>query len=79
MPDLTEKEYDALDEYYTKNTVMPTGKPGFFAIRQAAERRKTSMSNWTGNTVRPLENAYPESSFPVFCAVKDNPSIEPKE
>jgi hypothetical protein len=36
MPDLTDKEYDALDEYYTKNTVMPIGKPGFFAARKAA-------------------------------------------
>jgi hypothetical protein len=32
MADLTEKEYDALDEYYTKNTIMPVlGKPGYFA------------------------------------------------
>jgi hypothetical protein len=33
MPDLTEKEYDALDEYWTKNTpkVSGDGKSGFFA------------------------------------------------
>jgi hypothetical protein len=32
MPDLTDEEYDALDEYYTKNTVMPDiTRPGFFA------------------------------------------------
>jgi hypothetical protein len=31
MTDLTDEEYDALDEYYTKNTIMPVGKPGFFA------------------------------------------------
>jgi hypothetical protein len=31
MADLTDEEYDALDEYYTKNTIMPIGKPGFFA------------------------------------------------
>jgi hypothetical protein len=36
MPDLTEKEYAALDEYYTDNTVMPVGKPGFFAARTAS-------------------------------------------
>ena len=32
MPDLTEEEYDALDEYYTKNTpkVSGDGKSGFF-------------------------------------------------
>ena len=32
MNDLTDEEYDALDEYLTKNTIMPdTSKPGFFA------------------------------------------------
>jgi hypothetical protein len=36
MKDLTDKEYDALDEYYTKNTVMPSGKPGLFARRKWA-------------------------------------------
>jgi hypothetical protein len=32
MPDLTEEEYDALDEYYTKNPpkVSGKGKSGFF-------------------------------------------------
>jgi hypothetical protein len=32
MPDLTEEEYDALDEYYTKNPpkVSGDGKSGFF-------------------------------------------------
>jgi hypothetical protein len=32
MPDLTEEEYDALDEYYTKNPPKVTGdgKSGFF-------------------------------------------------
>ena len=32
MPDLTEEEYDALDEYYTKNppAVSGDGKSGFF-------------------------------------------------
>jgi hypothetical protein len=30
--DYTDEEYDAMDEYYTKNTVMPVnGKPGVFA------------------------------------------------
>jgi hypothetical protein len=29
---MTDEEADALDEYYTQNTVMPdSGKPGFFA------------------------------------------------
>jgi len=36
MPDLTEKEYDALDEYWTKNTpkVGPNGT-GFVSRREA--------------------------------------------
>jgi hypothetical protein len=28
MEGLTDEEYDALDEYYTENTIMPSGKPG---------------------------------------------------
>ena len=33
MPDLTDEEYDALDEYWTKNTpkLSGNGKRGFFA------------------------------------------------
>ena len=33
MPDLTDEEYDALDEYYTKNPpkLSGNGKSGFFA------------------------------------------------
>ncbi|MCL2187077.1 MAG: hypothetical protein FWB86_14695 [Treponema sp.] len=33
MPDLTDEEYDALDEYYTKNPpkLSGNGKNGFFA------------------------------------------------
>ena len=33
MPDLTDEEYDALDEYWTKHTpkVSGNGKSGFFA------------------------------------------------
>jgi hypothetical protein len=36
MPDLTEEEYDALDEYWTKNTpkVGPNGT-GFISRREA--------------------------------------------
>ena len=35
MPDLTDEEYDALDEYYTKNPpkLSGNGKSGFFAKR----------------------------------------------
>ncbi|MDR2662392.1 MAG: hypothetical protein LBC31_05285 [Treponema sp.] len=37
MPDLTEEEYDALDEYWTKNTPrIDTGKPGFATRRMGA-------------------------------------------
>jgi hypothetical protein len=40
MPDLTEEEYDALDEKWTKTTPKtgPNGT-GFFAQRKAAEAR----------------------------------------
>jgi len=42
MPDLTEEEYDALDEKWTKNppTPGPNGT-GFFAQRKAAARSIT--------------------------------------
>jgi hypothetical protein len=37
MVDLTEEEYDALDEYWTKNTpVIDTGKSGFVTRRMGA-------------------------------------------
>jgi hypothetical protein len=36
MPDLTEEEYDALDEHWTKNTPkIDTSKPGFVTRRMA--------------------------------------------
>ena len=44
MPDLTDEEYDALDEYYTKNPpkVDPTKNgTGFFTRRTAAARTIT--------------------------------------
>jgi hypothetical protein len=35
--DYTDEEYDALDEYYTKNTVMPSGgRPGLLSRRKQA-------------------------------------------
>jgi hypothetical protein len=37
MPGMTDEEADNLDEYYTKNTIMPVpDKPGFFARQKAA-------------------------------------------
>ncbi|MDR1587794.1 MAG: hypothetical protein LBS57_10090 [Treponema sp.] len=37
MPDLTEEEYDALDEHWTKNTPkIDTSKPGFATRRMGA-------------------------------------------
>jgi hypothetical protein len=41
MPDLTDEEYDTLDEYYTKNPpkLSGNGKSGFFAKR--AEKGST--------------------------------------
>ena len=52
MPDLTDEEYDALDEYYTKNPpkLSGNGKSGFFA--KHAERGSTLIfiddlsANW---------------------------------
>jgi hypothetical protein len=35
--DYTNEEYDALDEYYTKNTIMPSGKPGLLTRRKRAK------------------------------------------
>jgi hypothetical protein len=45
MPDLTEEEYDALDEKWTKNppTPGPNGT-GFFARRKAAEAARSALS-----------------------------------
>jgi len=39
MPDLTNEEYDALDEYYTKNPprLSGNGKSGFFARHSEKE------------------------------------------
>ena len=52
MPDLTEEEYNALDEYYTKNPpkLSGNGKSGFFA--KHAEKGNTLIfvddlcANW---------------------------------
>ncbi|MCL2215369.1 MAG: hypothetical protein FWC06_09250 [Treponema sp.] len=52
MPDLTDEEYDALDEYYTKNPpkLSGNGKSGFFA--KHAEKGNTLIfvddlsANW---------------------------------
>jgi len=44
MPDLTDEEYDALDEYYTKNPPKVDPKKngtGFFTKRTAAARTIT--------------------------------------
>jgi hypothetical protein len=36
MAELTDKDYDALDEYYTNNTIMPDmSKPGYFSAHKA--------------------------------------------
>jgi hypothetical protein len=41
--DYTDEEYDALDEYYTKNTIMPVGgKPGAFT-RWKQRQEKSAM------------------------------------
>jgi hypothetical protein len=36
MAELIDKDYDALDEYYTKNTIMPDmSKPGYSSAHKA--------------------------------------------
>jgi hypothetical protein len=49
-------------------------------IEKAARRRKTSISNWIGDTIKiVLENDYPEGFFELFGAIKDDTFIEPEE
>jgi hypothetical protein len=49
-------------------------------IEQAARRRKTSISNWVGDTIKTvLKNDYPEGFFELFGAIKDDTFIEPEE
>jgi hypothetical protein len=31
MKEMTDEEAEYWDDYYTKNTIMPTDKPGYFA------------------------------------------------
>jgi hypothetical protein len=36
MIPLTDEDYDVLDDYYTKNTIMPDmSKPGYFSVHKA--------------------------------------------
>jgi hypothetical protein len=35
MPDMTEEEYDALDELWTRTTPKLSGKPGYFTTHMA--------------------------------------------
>ena len=54
MPDLTEEEYDALDEKWTKNPPKPgPNGTGFFAQRKAALAAQSALSitvdSFTGN------------------------------
>jgi hypothetical protein len=66
MPDLTDEEYDALDEYYTKNTpkLSGNGKGGFFA--KHAEKGSTLIfvddlsANWLRIKAE-VDNTTPEA------------------
>jgi len=54
MRDLTEEEYDALDEKWTKNPPKPgPNGTGFFAQRKAAQAAQSALSitvdSFTGN------------------------------
>jgi hypothetical protein len=44
--DYTDDEYRAMDEYYTKNTIMPVGgKPGVFARHQRDTVMMVALDN----------------------------------
>ena len=54
MPDLTDEEYDALDEYYTKNPpkLSGDGKSGFFAKQAAKGNTLIFVDNLSANWLR---------------------------
>jgi hypothetical protein len=45
MPRMTEDEADALDDFFTNNTIMPSGKPGFFARQKGMLLAVDSISS----------------------------------
>ena len=51
MPDLTDEEYDALDEYYTKNPpkLSGNGKSGFFAKQAEKDNTLIFVDNLSAN------------------------------
>ncbi|GMO22173.1 MAG: hypothetical protein Ta2B_01060 [Termitinemataceae bacterium] len=63
MPDLTEEEYDALDEKWTKNppTPGPNGT-GFFAQRKAALTAQSARSITVLQTAPSANTAAPPIS-----------------
>jgi len=54
MPDLTDEEYDALDEYYTKNPpkLSGNGKSGFFAKQAEKGNTLIFIDNLSANWLR---------------------------
>ena len=54
MPDLTDEEYDALDEYYTKNPpkLSGNGKSGFFAKQTEKGNTLIFIDNLSANWLR---------------------------
>jgi len=54
MPDLTDEEYDALDEYYTKNPpkLSGNGKSGFFAKHAEKGNTLIFIDNLSANWLR---------------------------
>lgn len=54
MKDLTEEEYDALDELYTRTTPEISGKPGYYTthIMPLIEERKAREAAEAEETVR---------------------------
>jgi hypothetical protein len=66
MPDLTDEEYDALDEYYTKNPpkLSGNGKSGFFAKHSEKGNTLISIDDLSANWLRikaEADNTTPET------------------
>jgi len=65
MPDLTDEEYDALDEYYTKNPpkLSGNGKSGFFAKHTEKGNTLIFVDDLSANWLRikaEVDNTTPE-------------------
>jgi hypothetical protein len=65
MADLTEEEYDALDEYWTKNTPkVDTGKPGF--VTRHIEAYMVEVDKLTATWLRAKQDATHQTSMEII-------------